>query len=67
MLNTLQLQVHMMLIRIEWPANILMLFSSLTNIASFSVIPTGEATAAMFNFTATDPYTEGFYEMGLHD
>jgi len=67
MLNALQLQVNMMLIRIEWPANVLMLFTSLMNIASFNVIPTGEATAQMFNFTATDAYTDGFNEMGLTD
>jgi hypothetical protein len=57
----------MMMISIEWPANVLMLFTSLMNIASFNVIPTGEATAEIFNFTSTDFFTDGFNEMGFSD
>jgi hypothetical protein len=53
-----------MLLNLPMPGNVVLVMTNFANIAGFSIFPTSDFLAWLFNFTPTDPPGVGFECMG---
>ena len=64
LMNGLQLIVHLPLLKIIFPPNVLMFVLPLVNVANFDIIPVHLVYPYVFDFQASEPYNQQFEVVG---
>jgi hypothetical protein len=65
MINVMQLIVKMPLLNITFPQNAATLYTFLSDLSSFDLIPTDKIDIMIFNFTDSDINDPNFQQMGI--
>ncbi len=65
MINSLNILVHLPLIKINFPANIQIFMSYFMGISNFDFLPTEFISEQLLEFTPTDPLSDKFEEVDI--
>jgi hypothetical protein len=66
MINVLQIIIHMPLYNIYFPANAMMFYGLIMDIANLNVIPSDWVSVDLFTFTQNEAFSDGADAMGYN-